>query len=370
MKQINQVMYLDNAATTPLSPQVKQAIMSTLDNYYNPSSVYQNGKNVRKLIEANREKVATFINADSDDIYFTSSGSASNTLAIKGYLTNGYIYYSPIAHKSVIKCVKSLHNPICKIPINKDGLFDLEKLEMQLSAIQNSFVIVDYANSEIGTVQNIKELSAIVHRHNGVIYVDCTGSIPTIPLDVKELNIDMAGFSAHKLGALKGCGVLYKAKNLKLEPLVYGNQENGLFGGTENVLGIVSLGTAIENYNYSSVTSYQRDYVLAYFKKNISDCYLVGSESYRLPNNLYLCIKNINGSQLMALLDIYGIQVSTGSACNNYSSEPSNVLTAINLKSADLLSCIRISFSCHETKKQLDYLCKKLEENIKFLRKL
>lgn len=365
-------LYLDNAATTPLSAQVRQSVISMLDNFYNPASVYQSGRDVKKIIERSRDNVAKFINTDSDDIYFTSGGSASNTLAIRGYLhlarPETCVFYSPIVHKSIIKCIDDLSNRSFKIPINENGLFDLNKLSNILPFYKHSLVVVDYANSEIGTIQDIKTLSDITHECKSILYVDCTGSIPTIPLDVKELNIDMAGFSAHKLGALKGCGVLYKSTNIELEPLIYGSQESGLFGGTENVLGIVALGTAVENYEYSSLTSYSRDYVLNYMEENISNFYLVGSKDNRLINNLYLCIKGVNGNQLMATLDMDGIQISTGSACNNYSPEPSTVLTEIGIDQADLQSCIRITFSCHETKDQLDYLCQRLKQNIDFLR--
>ena len=365
-------LYLDNAATTPLSTQVKQTIISMLDNFYNPSSIYQSGRDVKVLIEDTRDKVAKFINADSDDIYFTSGGSASNTLAIRGYLhltrPETRVFYSPIVHKSIIKCIDDLPNKSFKIPINEDGSFDLNKLSNILQLFKHSLVVVDYVNSEIGTIQDIKTLSDIAHKNHCTIYVDCTGSIPTIPLNVKKLDIDMAGFSAHKLGALKGCGVLYKSPNIELEPLIYGSQESGLFGGTENVLGIVALGTAIENYDYSSLTSYSRDYVLNYMEENIPDFYLVGSENNRLVNNLYLCIRGVNGNQLMAMLDMNGIQISTGSACNNYSPEPSTVLTEIGINQDDLQSCIRITFSCHETQDQLNYLCQRLRQNIDFLR--
>lgn len=365
-------LYLDNASTTPLSTQVRESVISMLDNFYNPSSVYQSGKDIKRIIERSRDNIAKFINADSDNIYFTSSGSASNTLAIRGYLhltrPETRIFYSPIVHKSIIKCIDDLPNRSFKIPINEDGSFDLTKLSNILPLYKHSLVVVDYANSEIGTIQDLKIISDIAHKDHCTIYVDCTGSIPTIPLDVKELNIDMAGFSAHKLGALKGCGVLYKSTNIELEPLIYGSQESGLFGGTENVLGIVALGTAAENYDYSSFTSYSRDYVLNYMEENISNFYLVGSKNNRLINNLYLCIRGVNGNQLMAMLDMDGIQISTGSACNNYSPEPSTVLTEIGIDQDDLQSCIRITFSCHETQGQLKYLCQRLKQNIDFLR--
>lgn len=370
MKQTN-TLYFDYAATTPLSDSVKKAVVKMLDNYYNPSSIYQSGRDVKVAIEDARHNVAEFINADIDDIYFTSSGSASNTLAIKGYLKDGTqpVFYSPIAHKSIIKCVEDLENPIYKIPFYKYSEFNLYELEEMLSKSQNPFVIIDYANSEIGTVQHVKKIASIVHKYDGVIYVDCTGSISTIPLDVKELNIDMAGFSAHKLGALKGCGVLYKSSDIQLSPLIYGSQEGGLFGGTENVLGIVALGTAIKEYDYTTLSSHSQEYVINYLVKHISNFYLVGSPRSRLINNLYLCIDGVKGESLMALMDMNGIQISTGSACNNYSPEPSNTLKEIGMEEKDLYNCIRITFSCHETDEQLERLCIQLVQNINNLRK-
>lgn len=370
MKQTN-TLYFDYAATTPLSDSVKKAVTEMLDNYYNPSSIYQSGRDVKADMEDARYNVAKFINANIDDIYFTSSGSASNTLAIKGYLKDNMqpVFYSPIAHKSIIKCVEDLKNPIYKIPVNKYGEFNLDELEEMLSKSKNPFVIMDYANSEIGTKQYVKKIASIVHKYNGVIYVDCTGSISTIQLDVKELNIDMAGFSAHKLGALKGCGVLYKTPDIKLNPLIYGSQEGGLFGGTENVLGIVALGTAVKEYDYTTLSSHSQEYVIDYLVRHVPNFYLIGSPRNRLINNLCLCINGIKGENLMALMDMNGVQISTGSACNNYSPEPSNALKEIGVKEKDLYSCIRITFSCRETDEQLGRLCIQLVQNIYNLRK-
>lgn len=150
-------LYLDNASTTPLSTQVRESVISMLDNFYNPSSVYQSGKDIKRIIESSRDNIAKFINADSDNIYFTSSGSASNTLAIRGYLhltrPETCVFYSPIVHKSIIKCIDGLSNRSFKIPINEDGSFDLNKLSNILPLYKHSLVVVDYANSEIGTIQ-------------------------------------------------------------------------------------------------------------------------------------------------------------------------------------------------------------------------
>lgn len=365
-------MYLDNAATTPLTPQVKQYISELLDQYVNPSSLYQNGIDVRQVIEQARLNVAKFINGKSENIIFTSGGSASNTLAIRGYVQkhNCTILYSPIAHKSIIKCVESIKNAY-PLKVNKYGQIDFDDLKEWLDSRSDKFfVVLDYANSEIGTIQDIKKIIELCHFYNATVYLDCTGSISQIPVDVKKLDVDMLGFSGHKIHALKGVGVLYKKENIELEPLVYGSQEQGLFSGTENVLGIASLGKAIESYDYSPISSKNRDYVYDYIINNIPDSYLVGAPfEHRLPHNLYICFKGIQGESLMILLDVNDIQVSTGSACTSNDLQPSSTLTAIGMDKEDINSCIRMTFS-DETKEELDYVCSKLKECVERLRNL
>ena len=365
-------VYLDNAATTPLTPQIKQYIIELLDKFQNPSSLYQSGVEIKQIIEQARKNVAKFINANTENIIFTSSGSASNTLAIKGYVQKNSccILYSPIAHKSILKCVESCKNAI-PLEVDSNGFVYVDKLDKLLNVIYyKPFVVIDYANSEIGTIQNIKRIIEVTHSYNGIVMLDCTSSIPTIPLDVKYLDVDMAVFSAHKLQALKGCGVLYNKPNIELEPLIYGSQENGLFSGTENVLGIASLGKAVENYNYPSISSKNRDYVYNYILNNISNSYLVGAPigENRLSHNLYMCFKGIRGESLMILLDMNGIQCSTGSACTSGSLQPSTTLTAIGMNKEDINSCIRLSFGGDETTEELDYVCKKLKECVEQLR--
>lgn len=368
-------VYLDNGATTQLTNSVKKYLISILDNFGNPSSSYSISDKPKQIISKARQSVAKFINADSKDIYFTSGGSASNTLAIRGYYLKNdcTIFYSPIAHKSILKCVESYHNSI-PLKVNKEGIIDIHDLEEYLDVcIDTPFVVIDHANSEIGTIQNIEKIIKIVHLYNGVVYLDCTGSIPTLPVDVKKLGADMLGFSAHKLGGLKGCGVLYKKKNIELEPLVYGSQESGLFGGTENVLGIASLGKAVEEYDYSSISSANRDYVYDYITKNIPDAYLVGTSinsGNRLPHNLYICFKRTEGESLLVLLDMNEIQVSTGSACTSGDLTPSTTLSAIGIDEHDIHSCIRMSFSGDETQEEINYVCKTLKRCIENLRRL
>lgn len=367
-------VYLDNASTTPLSSTTKNYIIQLLDEFGNPSSLHSVGKLAKETISDTRKLVAKFINADANNIYFTSGGSASNTLAIKGYEKEYKcdIFYSPIAHKSILKCVDSITSASA-VPlfVNEDGKIDIDEMECMLTLCDYTpFVIIDYGNSEIGTIQDVKQIIDIVHEQGGIVMLDCTGSISTIPLDVKSLDVDIATFSAHKLGGLKGCGVLYKKPNIELEPLIYGSQEQGLVGGTENVLGIASLGKAIENYDYSSISSTNRDYVYDYIINNIPNSYIVGSLKNRLAHNLYMCFKGIEGESLMLLLDMNGIQVSTGSACNSNSITASTTLSAIGMDKDDMHSCIRMTFSGTESKEELDYVCEKLNESVRRLRSL
>ena len=364
-------MYLDNASTTPLTKEVKDYVISILDEYGNPSSHYSLGDRTKQIISKARNNVAKFINGKSENIIFTSGGSASNTLAIRGYVQkhNCIILYSPIAHKSILKCVESCKNSI-PLEVDSNGFINVDKLDKLLNVIYyKPFVVVDYANSEIGTIQDIKRIIEVVHSYDGIVMLDCTGSIPTIPLDVKKLDVDMLGFSGHKIHTLKGIGVLYKKENIELEPLVYGSQECGYFAGTENVLGIASLGKAVENYDYFSISSNNRDYVYDYIINNIHDNYLIGAPfEHRLPHNLYMCFKGVQGESLMTLLDLNGIEVSTGSACNSGNPQPSSTLTAIGMDKDDIHSCIRMTFNGNETIEELDYICSKLKECVERLR--
>ena len=371
-----QKIYLDNAATTPLTSQVKQYIIELLDQYANPSSLYQSGVDTRQIIEQARKNVANFINGKSENVIFTSSGSAANSLVIKGLTTenpvlNEYtVFYSPTAHKSMIKACKSCVTNI-PLKVNKYGEIDLEYLDNILReySIHKPLVCIESSNSEIGTMNYIFTIAKIVHKYNGLILVDVTGHIPSYHVNMKIWeDIDFVTFSGHKLHSLKGVGVVYKNCNVELKPLVYGSQEQGLFAGTENVLGIASLGKAVENYDYSSISSNNRDYVYDYIINEIPDSYLVGAPfEHRLPHNLYMCFKGVQGESLMILLDMNEIQVSTGSACTSNDLQPSSTLTAIGMDKEDINSCIRMTFS-DETKEELDYVCSKLKECVERLR--
>lgn len=366
-------MYLDNASTTPLKSEVKDYIISLLDTYQNPSSMYQSGVNAKQIITTARNNVAKFINTNPENIIFTSGGSANNTLFIKGYTQRNEcrVLYSPTSHKSVLKCVESLKYKY-SLKVDYTGKIDLQDLKECLSIdTMKKLVVIEHANSEIGTIQNIKQIIEMCHFYNAIVYVDCTGSISQIPVDIRTLDVDGLGFSAHKLSALKGVGILYKKKHIELEPLIYGSQEQGLFGGTENVIGIAALGKAVENYDYSSITSNNRDYIYNYIKNNIPDSYLVGADlKHRLPYNLYICFRRIQGESLMTLLDMNGYQVSTGSACTSGDLTPSSTLLAIKMNKEYINSCIRITLSGEEEIAELNKFCETLKRCVETLRQM
>lgn len=365
-------IYLDHAATTPLSRSMRKYLSSLLCDFGNPSSLHSLGARANSMIEEARQNTARFIHASPQDVFFTGGGSASNTLAIKGYCFRHdcHVFYSPLAHKSILKCAASLQTSR-PLKVDGNGFINLTDLESQLRTENKTpFVLVEYANSEIGSIQPVNDILQIVHRYHGIVYVDCTGSIPSIPLNVKNTDVDMCGFSAHKLGALKGCGVFYKKPDIEIEPLIYGTQEKGLYGGTENMLGIASLGKALSDYDYSSVSSKARDRIYDFIRKSIPGAYLVGSLINRLPHNLYICFQGIDGEALMMLLDMKGVQVSTGSACNAKTLSPPDALLAIGMDAKDIHSCIRITLNGRETSEELDCFCRVLKESVDRLKAL
>ncbi len=373
-------IYLDHAATTEISNSVKQYLISVLDDYGNPSSLYSLAEKPRQILSDAKRTVAAFLHADAEDFYFTPSGSASNTLAVKGLTSehpveNQYeVFYSPTAHKSMLNACTSC---ICHTPLNVNcaGEIDLLYLDELLTKHNDlkPLVCIEAANSELGTINDVVRIGSIVHKHNGILVVDATGYIPYFRVDMRlwQNAADIITFSGHKLHALKGIGVLWKQKHIRLKPLIYGSQQHGIVAGTENVLGIASLGKAVEGYDYACISSRNRDYVYDFILHNIPDSYLIGASiasAKRLPHNLYMCFQGIEGESLMILLDMNGIQVSTGSACDSKTLSASAALSAIGVPEADIHSCIRMTFGGRETKEELDYVCGQLKACVESLR--
>lgn len=372
-------VYLDNAATTPLSDSMKEYLISILDKWGNPSSLHSQGTKPKQIISEAIQSVEKFINANEKEIYFVPSGSAGNTLAIKGLVSdnpqeNQYeVFYSPTAHKSMLKACESCryHTPL---KVNADGKINIAYLDNILTRQNNwkPLVCIEAANSEIGTINDVITIGYIVHEHNGILVVDATGYVPSYQVNMKLWGnyVDVLTFSGHKLHALKGIGILWKNKSIELKPLIYGGQQDGIVAGTEPVINIASLGKALEEYDYSSISSINRDYVYDYMVKNIPNSYLVGSpidSGNRLPYNLYMCFPKCEAESLMILLDMNGICVSVGSACSSGELAPSPTLVAIGMDEQDIHSCIRLTFSGEETKEELDYICETLKQCVEKL---
>ena len=354
-------MYFDNAATTMPTEEVIADIVWCLENVWaNPSSIHTPGLGAKVVLENSREKVARYINAEPDEIIFTSSGSEANNLAIKGFLSANKMYEciitSQAEHTSVYNtCMHLFENEFYKIgfaPLDSNGAINVarfKQLMSELSYADYCFVSIMMANNEIGTINDIRKIADITHHHAGIIHTDATQIIGQVPVDVKDLGCDMLTFSSHKLGLPRGTGVLYKKRGIDLSPIIHGgHQENGLVAGTENLANIYALGNQLERlskrgYPSSEIRDYLYGKICEKCKELNIETQLNGDFIDRLPNNLSLTFKGINAETLITLLDIRGIQVSAGSACSSGERTPSRVLKAIGLSDEAAFSTIRIS---------------------------
>lgn len=355
------MIYLDSAATTQVKQEVIDAMMPYFgERFYNPSSLYGPSIDVANDVYKARETVGKFIGARPEEIYFTSGGSESNCWAIQGFMKNSIdfgetplVITSKVEHKSIIECVNSFSSYARKfINVNKDGFVDLEELNNILEeSYQHRAIIVSiqFANNEIGTIQNIKKISDLVHRYGGIFHTDAVQAFGHVPIDVNDLGIDLMSCSGHKIGAPKGIGFLFKKKGIRLNPLIYGSQMDGLRGGTENVPYIIGMAKAVELCTNKIkpdsiwVQMKARDYLIDFLITSFG-CVLNGSRDKRLPTNINVTFpQNITGEELIYRLDMEGVYISAGSACNASSHKPSYVLEAIGVSEQGAKKSIRIS---------------------------
>lgn len=353
--------YLDNASTTYVYPQVVDEIAKTMNNIYgNPSSLHKKGIQASDVVENSRKIIANYINCKPSEIIFTSGACEANSLAILGYMNASDTWFdrnlivSPIEHKSIDMIAKK-YNAVYDVhyaPIFDDGLIRFDKFEDMLDTMQltnmKPFVSIQGANSEIGTIQDIKRISDIVHKYNGVYHCDATQLFPYKRIDVQELGIDMLSMSGQKIHAPKGIGFLYVREGIELEPLIYGSQEKGIRGGTENVPYIAGLAKAIQMLTLKIFKEkpnifHVRNYMEHQLKKKINNCMINSDWSYCLPNNINISFKGIDAQDLITLLNMENIYVSSGSACNSGSTEPSYVLKAVNVPDDYIMGTIRIT---------------------------
>ena len=363
----NPKVYMDYASTAPLSKSVWGKLNSLGANWHNPSSSYAAGAYNKFVLSEVRKKFAESINAKPDEIIFTSSGSEANALAIDGFLKANVgckeCHCSNIEHASIIE------NPNCiaDIKVNKEGIVDLEAVPLC-----RSFCSVMMCNNEIGTYQPIASVGDIVHYYDGVLHVDAVQAYGKIRIDVKELNVDMMSFSGHKIGSLRGVGVLYVKKGIKLSPIIYGTQEQHLRGGTYNDLAIKTLGLAIDDIDYDldPIVRNKRNYLLERLLK-IPNVRLNGTMTGRNSSNINILVKNIgiDSQQMVGILDENGFMVSGGSACHSYSKEPSHVLKAIGLSDEEANHSLRITLGADIPIEQLKQFVETFENMIKMFGK-
>ena len=380
------MIYLDAAATTKPNKKVVDAMLPYLyEKWYNPSSLYEGAINVKKDIELAREIVGNFIGASSDEIYFTSSGSESNCWAIQGFvnywLAKGVvpsIVTTKIEHKSIMSCVDNLYNvDLHYIDVDKNGFINLEQLDKvlrcngALGLHKVILVSVQFSNNEIGTIQHIKRIAELTHKYHSVFHTDAVQSFGKIPINVDELGIDMLSASGHKIGAPKGVGILYKNKDVNINPIIYGSQMDNMRGGTENAAYIVGMAEAVKlcNVEHDVIMEMckKRDYFISLLEFEFG-CKLNGDAKFRLPNNINVTFpQNITGEAMLYTLDLSEIKVATGSACNSRSIEPSHVLKTIGLGNEDAIKTVRFTLPDDITYNDINHVVDEIGKCIKLL---
>ncbi|MCL2109689.1 MAG: IscS subfamily cysteine desulfurase [Oscillospiraceae bacterium] len=365
------IIYLDNAATTRLSPAVLDAMLPYLNDCYgNPSSLYSLGRQSQTAITKAREEIAQSLNCDKREIYFTGGGSESNNWAIKtaaailaesGTLAKKHIISSEFEHHAALHVLETLQKTgfeVTLLPVYKDGRVRVADLEKALRP-DTGLVTIMHANNEIGTIQPIAEIGAVCHERGVWLHTDAAQSVGKIPVDIAALNVDFLTISGHKIHAAKGVGALYINKRIKFGSLIQGGgQERGLRAGTENVAGIVGLGVAVREAvdGLEAVT----ERLLTLRQKlcdgivKIEKSHLNGSLQNRLPSNLNFSFEGIEGEALLLHLDLAGICCSSGSACTSGSLDPSHVLLALGLPHEIAHGSLRITTSKYTTDAEID----------------
>lgn len=378
---MNKKIYLDNAATTVVNPIVLKSMTPYFSKKYgNASSLHLLGEEARNAVEQSRKIIAKSINDEEKEIIFTSGGTESNNLALKGlFFANrkygkNHIITTKIEHESILNCCKWLEKQGARITylnVDENGFINLNELEK--SIIKNTLVVsIIHGNNEIGTIQDLEKIGKICKLKKIYFHVDACQSYMKIPINVKKMNIDLLTLNAHKIHGPKGIGVLYIKDNVKIDPLFHGgNHEFGKRSGSVNTVGIVGFSEAVKIYNFSDVKKMEklRDKLINGLL-SIKDVKLNGSKTNRLCNNINIYIKNVDGETLAEYLNNDGIYISTGSACSSNIGETSHVLKAIGLSNKESKECIRISLSKFNNEKEITYVIEKIKKYVNKLRSL
>ena len=381
---MEKIRYFDYAATTATKEEVLKEMLPYFTlNYGNASSIYSIGRKSKKAVEESRHKVAHAIGAEAKEIYFTSCGSESDNLAIKGVAfankeRGNHIITTKIEHPAVLHTCQHLEKDgfrVTYLNVDSDGLINLKELEEEITP-QTILISVMFVNNEIGTIQPIKEIGEIAKKHNIYFHTDAVQAIGNVRINVNQLNIDLLSMSAHKFYGPKGMGALYVRSGVKFEKIQDGgHQERNMRAGTENVAGIVGLGKAIElayeNFDeYNKKLTDLRDYYFSQVEEKIPDIKINGHRTKRLPGNANISFKFIEGESLLLYLDARGICASSGSACTSGSLDPSHVLLAIGLPHEIAHGSLRVTFGDDNTKEDVDFLVETLVEIVARLRNM
>lgn len=378
MKQI----YMDHGATTPVDPLVVDAMLPYFtETFGNASSLHSFGQEANSALEQSRQQVAASIGAKPEEIIFTSGGTESDNLAIKGiaYRNSGkgkHIITSTIEHPAILNTCAYLEKEgfeVTYVAVNSDGIIDMDELK---KAIRDDTILISvmHANNEIGTIQPISDISKLAKEKSIYLHTDAVQSFGKIAVNVDELGVDMLSMSSHKIYGPKGVGALYVRKGTPLQALAHGgSHERSMRAGTENISGIVGFAKAVALADERLVDDEKhmtqlRDSLIGKVMDSIDDVELSGHPTNRLPNNVNLRFSFIEGESMLLFLDMKGIAISTGSACSSKSLEPSHVLTAIGLRPEDSHGSLRITLGKDNTQEEVDYVVDALVEVVGRLR--
>lgn len=377
-------IYLDNAATTAVDEAVLAEMLPYFtEKYGNPSSIYEEGREAKRGVEAARLQLAQAINADPKEIYFTAGGSESDNWAIKGVALKNrkkgnHIITTEIEHHAVLHTCEYLEKEgfeVTYLPVDKDGLISLDDLK---NAIKDETILVSimFANNEIGTIEPIKEIGEIVKAKGIIFHTDAVQAFGNVPIDVKDLNVDLLSLSSHKIYGPKGIGALYIRKGVPIDNLIHGGaQERRRRAGTENTASIVGFGKAAEmaaSDLEANVAHLQelRDVLIKGVMEKIPQVRLNGHPTKRLPGNANFCFDYIEGESILLSLDLIGVAGSSGSACTSGSLDPSHVLLAIGLPAGIAHGSLRLTIGKHTTMEDIEYVVDNLVGIIERLRKM
>lgn len=378
------MIYLDNSATTPLNEEVLKEMEPYFCEYFgNPSTLYSLGQKSKEALEKARKRVADAINAKPEEIIFTSGGSESDNLAIKGIAFKNqdkgkHIITSEIEHpavKETLVFLESIGFEVTYLPVYGDGIIKIEDLK---KAIRDDTILITvmHANNEIGTIQPIAEIGKVAKEKGIIFHTDAVQTFGKIPVDVEELGVDLLSLSSHKIYGPKGVGALYIRKNTRLVPQIHGGgQERGLRSGTENIPGIVGFGKAAEMAGENQKKDYGyliqiRDGIIDKVLEEIPASYLNGDKEKRLPNIINFRFSAIEGESLILLLDAKGINSSTGSACSSKNLKASPILKALGLEDVDVHGSLRLSLGLENSIEDVDVVVEAIRESVETLRKM